>query len=128
MKVKLVTGRSLKQGIGKELGKFSEEYFENTSICELDPDDMEAMGVAEGSNVEVSTPHGSVILKAVRSRQAPHRGLAFIPYGPWASILTGSDTQSTGMPSLKGLDAELRPGVHGEVKPLRKLLEELGSG
>ncbi|MBS7644929.1 MAG: molybdopterin dinucleotide binding domain-containing protein [Candidatus Bathyarchaeia archaeon] len=128
MKVKLVTGRSLKQGVGKELGKFSREYFENASICELDPEDMEAMGVIEGSNVEVSTPHGSAILRAVRSRQAPHKGLAFIPYGPWASMLTGSDTQSSGMPSLKGLDAELKPEARGEVKPLTKLLEELRRG
>ncbi|MEM2123218.1 MAG: molybdopterin dinucleotide binding domain-containing protein [Candidatus Bathyarchaeia archaeon] len=125
MKVKFVTGRSLKQGIGKESGKFSEEYLENASTCELDPDDLEALGVAEGSKVEVSTAFGSATLKVARSSQAPHRGLAFIPYGPWANLLTGPDTQSSGMPSLKGLDAELKPLADGEIKALQELLRKL---
>ena len=128
MRVKLVTGRSLRQGIGKELGKFSGEYLENASICELDPDDMEALGVVEGSRIVVSTAYGSATLRAVRSRQAPHKGIAFIPYGPWANLLTCPDTQSSGMPSLKGLDAELKPAVIEEVKPLKELLEELRRG
>jgi hypothetical protein len=32
------------------------------------------------------------------------------------------------MPSLKGLDAELKPAVIEEVKPLKELLEELRRG
>ena len=128
MRVKVVTGRSLGQGRGKELGKFSKEYFDNVSICELDPDDMKAIGVEEGSKVIISTPQGSVTLRAVKSRQAPHRGLVFIPYGPWASILMNPDTQSSGMPSLKGLDAELKSAGDGEVMPLEKLLEKLRRG
>jgi len=125
LRVKVVTGRSLGQGRGKELGKFSNEYFDNVSICELDPEDMEAIGVEEGSKVVISTPQGSVTLRAVKSRQAP---LVFIPYGPWASILMNPDTQSSGMPSLKGLDAELKSAGDGEVMPLEKLLEKLRRG
>lgn len=128
MRVKVITCRSLGQGRGKELGKFSKEYFDNVSICELDPDDMKAIGVEEGSKVVISTPQGSVTLRAVKSRQAPHRGLVFIPYGPWASILMSSDTQSSGMPSLKGLDAELKSTGDGEVMSLEKLLENLRRG
>ncbi len=126
MKVTLITGRSLGQGTGKEKGKFSKEYFEKASICEIDPDDMSTMNINEGSNVILTSPYGSIVLKALKSRQAPHRGIVFVPYGPWANKLTEPHTQSSGMPSFKGVTIELQPSgeevetLHGILKKMRR--------
>ncbi|MEM2927014.1 MAG: molybdopterin dinucleotide binding domain-containing protein, partial [Candidatus Bathyarchaeia archaeon] len=80
----LITGRSLSQGREKERGKFSEAYKNAVAICELDPQDLEALGIREGDNVRIRTDFGCVVVKPIPSSQAPHRGIAFIPYGPWA--------------------------------------------
>ena len=51
IKVILITGRSLDQGVSKELGKFSKEYMEKVAVCELDPEDLKLLGVSSGQNV-----------------------------------------------------------------------------
>jgi formylmethanofuran dehydrogenase subunit D len=44
VKVILISGRSIGQGRGKELGKFSEQYFQSVAICELSSEDMGKAG------------------------------------------------------------------------------------
>jgi formylmethanofuran dehydrogenase subunit D len=34
-------------------------------------------------------------------------GIAFMPMGPWANALVSGDTHGAGMPSYKGIDAEI---------------------
>lgn len=87
------------------MGKFSKTYMDNVAVCELDTADMERIGVTPGRNVKVETQYGSITVKAVATSQGPHAGIAFIPYGPWASMLTSPATHATGMPSTKGLEA-----------------------
>ena len=123
IKVILITGRSLDQGISKELGKFSKEYMEKVAICELDPEDLKSLGISPGQNVKVKTKYGEVIIKAIESTQAPHKGIAFIPYGPWASILMPPATESTGMPSLKGVEATIEPATDEEILDPKKLIK-----
>ncbi|MEM4246285.1 MAG: molybdopterin dinucleotide binding domain-containing protein [Candidatus Bathyarchaeia archaeon] len=117
MKVQLITGRSLGQGRGKEKGKYSLSYLQSTSVCELDPEDLKTLRLAEDENLLVETEYGQVVLKPVPSTQAPHRGIAFIPYGPWANRLTGPQTQGSGMPNLKGVSARII-GTKAPVTPL----------
>jgi formylmethanofuran dehydrogenase subunit D len=128
MKVKLITGRSLQQGIGKETGKFSEEYFNNVAVCELDPSDMEAIGVSQGQNVIVKTRFGEAVLKAVKSTQTPHKGVAFIPYGPWANLVADPETHGSGMPSFKGIEAEIHPAKKEKILSLKEILEKISEG
>jgi len=123
IKVILITGRSLDQGVSKELGKFSKEYMEKVAVCELDPEDLKLLGVSPGQNVKVKTKYGEVVVKATESTQAPHKGIAFIPYGPWASILMPSVTESTGMPSLKGIEATIEPATDKEILDPEKLIK-----
>src|SRR3989304_5979582 len=104
LKVILLTGRTLRQGQGKEYGKLSERYWKSVTICEIDPEDMKDLGVKEGQNVKITTDYGSVVLGAVKSLRAPHRNVVFVPYGPWISIVMNSKTHGTGMPSFKGID------------------------
>lgn len=124
IKVILITGRSLDQGTSKSIGKFSKEYMEKLAICELDPEDLKSLGIESGQNVKIKTKYGETIVKAIESKQAPHKGIAFMPYGPWANLLLGSLTNSSGMPTFKGIEAEIEIAKEGKIMDLNELLEE----
>ena len=120
----LLTGRTIYQGVAKEKGKFSEEYLNSVSICEIDPEDMPLMKIKENSNVRVITESGSVVVKAVKSMRAPHPRTIFMPYGPWASLIMSSKTNGTGMPSLKGVPATIEAAPKDKVLAVRELLKK----
>jgi len=122
VKVTLISGRSIGQGRGKEMGKFSEQYFQSVAICELSAEDMKSLGIQEGESVRVKTAFGDVVVKANTSRQSLPKGVAFIPYGPWANRLTDPQTHGSGMPSLKGIEAELTPAIGENVPRLKNLV------
>jgi len=124
LQVTLLTGRTIEQGVGKERGKASKEYFESVSVCYMDPEDLKRLGIKEKTNVQVSTEHGSVVVKAVKSLRNPHPSMIFIPYGPWANAVVNPETHSIGMPSLKGIPAEVEPAPNKPILMLEKLLEE----
>jgi len=123
LRVSLLTGRTIDQGTGKEYGKLTKEYFESVTICQIDPEDMTRLGVKENENIKVTTNFGSVVLKAILSTKAPHPQIAFIPYGPWANLVMDPQTHGSGMPSLKGISAEIKPARDEEVLPLLELLK-----
>jgi len=124
LKVLLLTGRTLRQGQGKEYGKLSERYWKSVAICEIDPDDLKKMGIKENNQVKITTDYGSVVVRAIKSMRAPHAGRVFIPYGPWASIIVNPKTHGTGMPSLKGIEATIQPAPSVEkVLTLPELLQ-----
>ena len=119
----LLTGRTIYQGVGKEQGKLSDEYLNSVAICEMDPEDMSRMTIMENSNVRVTTPSGSVVVKAVKSLRAPHPRTVFMPYGPWASLIMASETHGTGMPSLKGVPATIEVALKEKILTVRELLD-----
>ena len=45
----LITGRTIDQGVGKEMGTGSIEYFESSSICFMDKADMIKSGIRAGT-------------------------------------------------------------------------------
>jgi formylmethanofuran dehydrogenase subunit D len=51
----ILTGRTLQQGIGLEVGKVSEEYSKSVNYAEISRGDSTAIGLADGSPVEVAT-------------------------------------------------------------------------
>ena len=124
LKVTLLTGRTIEQGVGKERGKASEDYFESVAVCYVDPEDMKRLGIRGRTNVRVSTDYGSVILKALKSPRGPHAGVIFIPYGVWANAIASTETDSIGMPSLKGIPAEIEPAADKAVLGLSEFLRE----
>ena len=124
LQVTLLTGRTIDQGVGKERGKASEEYRESVSICHIDPGDLKKLGIKQKGNVLVSTTFGSVVVKAVKSPRAPHPGVIFMPYGLWANAIIDPETHSIGMPSLKGIPAEIQPAKDRPMLSLRELLKE----
>ena len=123
LSVTLLTGRTLRQGQGKEYGKLSERYWKSVAICEIDPDDLKKLGIKDGKTVRVTTNYGSVALRAVKSMRGPHPRRAFMPYGPWASVIVDSKTHGTGMPSFKGIQAVIEPAAdEDKVLNLKELL------
>jgi formylmethanofuran dehydrogenase subunit D len=123
LEVLLLSGRTLRQGQGKEHGKLSDRYWKSVAICEIDPDDLKKLGINENSSVKITTDYGSVVVKAVKSLRAPHSGRVFIPYGPWASIIASSRTHGTGMPSFKGIHATIEPTDGERVLTLPELIQ-----
>ena len=125
LKITLLTGRSIDQGVGKELGKLTKEYENSVAVCELDPKDIKTLNLQQKENVRVTTNSGSVILRAAESKCSPHQGAAYVPYGPWVNIIIDTETSGTGMPSFKGVPAEVEPAGNEYVKNARELLHSL---
>ncbi|NOZ58554.1 MAG: molybdopterin dinucleotide-binding protein [Euryarchaeota archaeon] len=107
MEVTLITGRTVAQGEEMEKGKTGEGFKRACAVIELDPEDMSRLGAYEGDEVRVETDVGEVVVVAKKSRDAPHPGVAFMPLGPWANVVVGEGTASTGMPPFKGIKARL---------------------
>lgn len=124
LKVTLITGRTIEQGVGKEHGKSSDKYVKSVSVCYIDPEDLKRLGIKEGTNVCVSTRFGSVVVKAEKSIRNPHPGIVFIPYGPWANVIVDPETNGIGMPSFKGIPAEVEPASDRRVLSLKKILKK----
>ena len=128
MKVTLVSGRSLGQARGKVMGKFSEEYLRNVAICEMNPEDLKSLGVSPGQNVKVTTRSGSVVVRSAIASQASQRGIVFMPYGPWVNMVIPSETYGTGMPSMKGIEAEVTAAPDEKLLDLRSLVGYVTEG
>jgi len=112
----LITGRSFGQGIGKEYGRFSEKYLYVARSCEMNPRDMEALGVRRGSSVRIRSKFGEITARVADPMQDLPQGMIFIPYGRWANVLVDPSTQGTGMPSFKGIAVELEPSEIASVE------------
>jgi formylmethanofuran dehydrogenase subunit D len=122
--VTLLTGRTIEQGVGKEYGKSSPEYYEACSMVYMDSGDMQKLDVKNGTNVLVTTPNGSVVLKAVKHPRGSMPGLIYIPYGPWANSIVSNATTSIGMPSFKGTPAEVEAAPDQTVLSMKELLKK----
>jgi formylmethanofuran dehydrogenase subunit D len=123
LRVTLLTGRTIEQGVGKEQGKSSHEYFEACSMVYMDAQDMKKLGIRNNTNVLVTTPNGSVVLKAVKYPRGSMSGLIYIPYGPWANSVCSDATTSIGMPSFKGTPAEVEAAPDKPLLSMEELLK-----
>lgn len=127
LKVNLITGRSLVQGRLKEQGKLSDDYLNNVACCELNQDDLNALGITKGQNVKIMTDFGSVVVKGSVGTQALEKGMAFMPYGLWAEFLVDPKTHGTGMPTYKGIDATITPAKKEKILTIEEIVEIIRS-
>jgi formylmethanofuran dehydrogenase subunit D len=127
VKTLLTSGRTLKQGRAMELGKLGPEYLKEVGICEMDEATLKALGLNEGDPVCVETIHGSVVVVSKLDRRA-EPGVVFIPCGPYANAVTGSDTEGTGMPEFKGASAQLFAAKDEKVLDVKELLKQIVEG
>lgn len=89
-------------------GKFSKDYLDEVSTLQMNPDDMQRLGLKNGDRVSLQSEQGRIELpcQGAKPGELP-AGLLFLPYGDMSSRLMGGDTQGTGMPNSKGIDVEL---------------------
>ncbi len=111
----LISGRTFMQGVAIEGHKHEDEYIKACGICEMDVSDLKALHLFPGQNVRVKSAYGEVVVRAVKATQGPHPGLVFIPMGPWANQVTGTNTYSTGMPMYKGVKVTIEPAPNEKV-------------
>ena len=126
LKVILVSGRTVQQGVGLEEGKTSDNYVKSVNHVQLCLEDAAKMKLKEGSVVSVETRHGSVVTYWRPSKEL-EGGMVFFPYGPWANQVYGYETEGTGMPIFKGIEATVAP-TKGKVKSIEELVKEMGGG
>ena len=119
----LTSGRTLKQGRGMELGKLSKDYFDEVAVCELDSVTMEVLGLTDGDPILVQSEFGSVVVHCRQNRRA-EPGVVFIPCGPYANVVTGSDTVETGMPNFKNIPVTLYAAKGRKVLNIEDLLKD----
>ncbi len=109
----LITGRTVKQGVGLAQGKRSDLYRQETGCVELSAAAMAELGAAPGDVVTVSTEYGTAAF-ACRPADLPN-SIVFIPYGPPANELTGHVAGRSGMPAFKGIGCTVRRDDSGCV-------------
>jgi formylmethanofuran dehydrogenase subunit D len=102
--MKLITARTLKQGMAMEENKFSQNYQDVCATAFLNEKDMEKFNLKDGDLIKVKTIYGEVVVKCKKGEI--EEGNLFIPMGPWANMLISSK-DGTGMPDFKGIDVEI---------------------
>jgi formylmethanofuran dehydrogenase subunit D len=122
LRATLITGRTIEQGVGKELGKGSIEYYESCAVCFFDKSDMAKLGIKNGSTVKVTSKYGSIVVRAQRYPWGTMPGMVFIPCGTWANAICGDETYSMGMPIFKGFPVEVEVAPEEPVLTLDELL------
>jgi formylmethanofuran dehydrogenase subunit D len=122
LRATLITGRTIEQGVGKEMGKGSIEYYESSAVCFFDKSDMIKLGIKNNSIVKVTSKFGSVIVKAQKYPWGEMPGIVFIPCGTWANAICGDETYSMGMPLFKGFPVEVEIAPNQPVLTLDELL------
>ncbi|MBN2230226.1 MAG: molybdopterin dinucleotide-binding protein [Candidatus Thorarchaeota archaeon] len=123
----LTSGRTLKQGQALEQGKLSEAYQEAVGVCELDATSLRILGIESGAFVRIESEYGAVVVKAQFDKNA-EPGIVFIPCGPYANAITGSDTAASGMPNFKGIQVEIYRAEEHEFLNIKQLLETPSGG
>jgi len=123
--VNLISGRTIQQGVAIESGKEKPSYRTACGIIEMDDSDMKKLGAWRNTNVKVTSPYGSVIVKAIEATQGPHPGVAFIPMGPWANSVINPDTYSTGMPTFKGVPVKVEVAINEPILLGIELVQKL---
>jgi formylmethanofuran dehydrogenase subunit D len=123
----LLSGRTLQQGIGLEVGKTSKEYFDSVNYAEISFADSEKLDLKESTPIEIHTNHGNVVLNW-RNSEGISSGSIFVPYGPWANQVFGEDTMCTGTCHYKGIRATLEPAKGKSVLTLPELVKKMKEG
>ena len=119
----LITCRTIQQGVAMETGKTSQKYFDAASIIHMHEDDMKKLGIFANTNVRVTSKDGSIVVKAVRTREDLKPGLAMLPMGPWANTIVSAYTYSTGEPCFKGFDVDIEPAEKEKIMGAVELIQ-----
>jgi len=120
--MKLITSRTLKQGMTMEESKISQNYQDSCAVGFLNEKDMERLGIKEGDTIKAKTVYGEVVVRC--SKGAVEEENLLIPMGPWANMLIGGNTEGTGMPNFKGIDVEVLK-TNEKILVVKEIIEKL---
>jgi len=123
--LRLITCRTINQGIALEGAKTTKENVRAAGICAFDKDDFKQLNCLVGTPVKVSTDFGEVTVYSTISDEGPHPGIIFIPMGPWANQVVNPDSQSCGTPTFKGMKAEVEVAEGAKVLDALALIKQL---
>lgn len=124
IEVTLVSGRSLQQGIGLEIGKSSKEYINSVTYVEISQKDSDLLELKKDSPVEITTCQGKINLYWRVAEGLPP-GLIFVPYGLWINQIIGTDTTSTGTPDFKSVKATISATIDQKVLTCAELIKKM---
>lgn len=127
LRLLLITGRTTRQGAGISAGKMGEQYREATSVVELSPEDMNRLGIHDGTWVRLHTDHGFAEVKCRKASM--QTGLAFVAFGPTCNRLVGGETFASGMPDTKHVPVLITPlppvqGDESDEKGSKTVIEQ----
>ena len=105
LQVTLITGRSIKQGIGISQGKTHAEYRNAVTFIELSAADMMRAGFRDGDTVVLKSEHGTAEAQCRKSDMP--EGLAFMAFGSSCNRLIAAETHASGMPDSKHVQVEI---------------------
>jgi formylmethanofuran dehydrogenase subunit D len=104
----LIPGRTSKQGVTLNEGKYTDGYLEEINTLQISPEDMERLHFENGDNIRMWNDFGEVVVpcKTSKGDELPP-GMLFISYGDKSSRLMAGETHGTGMPDSKGMDVQI---------------------
>ncbi|MHA1728755.1 MAG: molybdopterin dinucleotide binding domain-containing protein [Promethearchaeota archaeon] len=118
IELNLTSGGTINQGVViKGGGKTLPVYTRNVGIIFLDPEDLKSLGAYPLTPVKVTSEMNEVIVFVQESPDAPHKGIAFMPRGPWCNLLFIPKTYSSGCPMFKNTKITVEQAPEGK-KPL----------
>ncbi len=124
LKVLLTTGRTIEQGKSLVGTKLTTKAKQATAVCFLDPEDMEKLQLEEEDNIKITTSEGMIVVRAKKSNEAPHPGIAFMPLGIYANWLIPPGDAGIGVPQYKEVEATIAPTKEG-IPSVVQLINEL---
>ncbi|MFK7819286.1 MAG: molybdopterin dinucleotide binding domain-containing protein [Planctomycetaceae bacterium] len=105
----LIPGRSSRQGVTLNEGKYTDGYLDETSTLRMHPEDMQRLGIGSGDEVRMWNDVGEVVVPCIDAKDECPEGIIFICYGDKSSQLMAGETHGSGMPDSKGLDVFVHP-------------------
>ncbi|MBO7719919.1 MAG: formylmethanofuran dehydrogenase [Methanosphaera sp.] len=103
------TGSSIIQAFYEKKGStLKDEYRQSTAVAFMDSKDMKLLSLKPRDKIDVITKWGEVTLFADKSYDTPHRGMIFIPKGPWSNIIVSPETYCCNIPTYKGIKGKVR--------------------
>jgi formylmethanofuran dehydrogenase subunit D len=107
----LIPGRSSRQGVAMNEGKYTDAYRQEISTLRMNPDDMHEMSVAAGDQIRVWNKIGEFVAPCIDARNELPRGMLFIVYGDLSCRVMSGETHGSGMPDSKGMDVFAEPAM-----------------
>ena len=100
----LIPGRSARQGVTLNEGKYTDGYKTEIATLRMNPQDMQDLQLVDGDIVRVWNEVGEFSAPCTNAKNELPPGMLFIAYGDLSCRVMPADTHGSGMPDSKGLD------------------------